>query len=400
MRVLACVLLLLVLCWATPVAAASVPPPTTIPTPAAVPGPCIDNTPSGPGDPRTRMCVPSSGWNGDLIVFAHGYVAPGEPLAVPDPIIGSAPLSALIQTLGYAYATTSYRRNGLVVLEGIEDVRALIAAFPAVTQKVPAHTYLLGFSEGALISTLLAERSRTLVSGVIAGCGPIGDFRQQTEYFGDFRVLFDYFFPGKLPPSAIAIPQSAIDTWASTYAPAIGAAVAAAPNTAAQLIATSGAATDLGNPKTVISTTLDLLWYNVFSTNDAAAQLGGNPFGNRSRVYGGSANDTALNAGVARFDASAAALASIDAYQTRGWPQVPLVVLHTTLDPIVPFAQFTRYQAKVQAQHSPNVSFVPVERYGHCTFTSGEILAAFNALLQRVATPRPQIYVPVAAIQP
>jgi hypothetical protein len=33
--------------------------------------------------------------------------------------------------LGYAFATTTYRQNGLAILEGVDDIRELVAAFPS-----------------------------------------------------------------------------------------------------------------------------------------------------------------------------------------------------------------------------------------------------------------------------
>src|SRR4051794_11541847 len=71
---------------------------------AGIPRPCVDGTlPSGA---LSRICVPV-GWNGQLIVFAHGYVAPGQPLgfyhlSLPD----GTPFPLVAQILGYAFATT------------------------------------------------------------------------------------------------------------------------------------------------------------------------------------------------------------------------------------------------------------------------------------------------------
>jgi hypothetical protein len=45
---------------------------------SAIPGSCANG--SLPGGARSRICVPSVGWNGELVVFAHSYVAPGSPL--------------------------------------------------------------------------------------------------------------------------------------------------------------------------------------------------------------------------------------------------------------------------------------------------------------------------------
>ena len=96
------------------------------PAHAATPGPCLQGLlPSGA---LSLVCLPSTGWNGQLVVFAHGYVAPGQPLdffhlTLPD----GTSLPLLTQSLGYAFATTSYRRNGLVILEGEDDIRQLVA---------------------------------------------------------------------------------------------------------------------------------------------------------------------------------------------------------------------------------------------------------------------------------
>src|SRR5436190_5377460 len=120
-----------------------------LPAPAAaqpMPGICHDGVlPSGA---LSRICVPDPGWNGDLVVFAHGYVAEtGEPLAfhhlqLPDGTSGPD----LVQSLGFAFATTSYRQNGLAILEGVQDIAELAASFAAATGHAPGRTILAGVS--------------------------------------------------------------------------------------------------------------------------------------------------------------------------------------------------------------------------------------------------------------
>ena len=80
---------------------------------------------------------------------------------------------------------------------------------------------MTGASEGGIVTALMAERHPELLTGALSACGPIGDFKKQTEYLGDFRVLFDYFFPNVLPPSPINIPPQVIANWQSSYVPAI-----------------------------------------------------------------------------------------------------------------------------------------------------------------------------------
>ena len=77
-----------------------------------------------------QICLPA-GWNGGLIVWAHGYVSPYQPLAIPTDAVGGTPISALVLGLGYGYATTSYRSNGLAAVDGSYDVESLLAQFVA-----------------------------------------------------------------------------------------------------------------------------------------------------------------------------------------------------------------------------------------------------------------------------
>lgn len=344
-----------------------------------VPGQCVPGVlPSGA---LSLVCVPVAGWNGQLVVYAHGYVAPGLPLdfyqlSLPD----GTPLPALIQSLGYAFATTSYRQNGLAILEGTADIRELVAAFSAAYPP-PTRTYLAGVSEGGLVAALLAEQSPEQFTGALATCGPIGSFRLQTNYIGDFRVLFDYYFPGVIPGSPINIPLSVIQNWQTQYAPAIAGLLASHPARTAELLRVAKAPSDPAQPATMVTTALDLLFYNVFATNDAAAKLGGNPFDNRLRWYFGSSNDVTLNRKVQRFSASPAAVRAMRSYETSGHLGVPLVTLHTILDDAVPAWHELLYIAKVRTYDRGRFLPVPVKRYGHCAFTTTEVVTAFGALV-------------------
>ena len=78
-----------------------------------------------PHQARWKICVPPA-WNGDLIIFAHGYVPnlPGIGLDFFDTLPDGTPVSTLVQGLGFAYATTSYRQNGLAILEGVATCRS------------------------------------------------------------------------------------------------------------------------------------------------------------------------------------------------------------------------------------------------------------------------------------
>jgi pimeloyl-ACP methyl ester carboxylesterase len=341
----------------------------------AIPGPCDPGV--LPGGAGSLICVPIAGWNGELVVFAHGYVAPGQPLNFYHLTLADGTfLPALVQSLGFAFATTTYRKNGLAILEGVEDMRQLTAAF-SVGHSVPLRTHLAGVSEGGLVAALLAERSPELYSSALATCGPIGSFSLQVNVVGDFRVLFDYFFPGIIPGSPISIPAGVMANWQSFYVPRITAALAANPGKALELMHVSHAAFDSTNPATIVNTTTDLLWYNVFGTNDAIQTLGGNPFGNSLRWYIGSSNDVRLNLRVQRFTAAPAARLALRPYETSGVLSIPVVSLHTTSDDVIPFWQELLYFGKADLFNRGGFIPIPVHRYGHCNFTTTEVAGAF-----------------------
>ena len=343
-----------------------------------------------------RICMPNAliPWNGDLVVYAHGYVPDlGQPVAIPEDqlILNGVSLPVLITNMQYAFAVTSYSANGLAVTEGVADVRDLVRVFKLkVGPALVKHVYLVGVSEGGLVTTLAVEKFPDVFSGGLAACGPVGDLRGQINYWGDFRVVFDVLFPDGLVPHWSAqnamIPQAMMLNW-DAEAFAIGQQLALPQNLPAiqQLLAVTGAPIDPSDPiNSTGQTVLGILWYNVFATNDGMAKLRGQPFDNTTRDYG------PLNSVVQRFTADRLPLNLINShYQTSGMLQVPLVTIHTTGDPIVPYWHETLYDAKVAASGASLLhTNIPVDRYGHCSFTVPEVMGAFQTLVLKVTGPQ------------
>lgn len=342
-----------------------------------------------------RICMPAIvPWNGDLFVYAHGYVSPTEPVGIPEDQMGLGGLSIdlIVNALGYGFVTTSYSTNGLAVVPAIEDLLDVVDIF-AATKGAPDRVFLVGVSEGGLITALSVEQHSDVYDGGLAMCGPYGDFAYQVNYLGDFRAVFDYFFPGLMPGDPTDIPGWLMDTWDSYYAATIRPEIEDLANAGKvdQLLAVTGAAFDPADPATREETIERLLWYNVFATNDAIDRLGGQPFDNVDRAYSGSDDDAQLNLGVQRVGADAAALAEIEAhYQTSGQLSVPVVTLHTTGDYLVPYWHARRYRGKTL--HADNLALHEhrtAEGYGHCTFTLVEALGAFLRLVEMVDDPPP-----------
>lgn len=334
---------------------------------------------------RYQICFPET-WNGDLVVYAHGYVPRSDTLRIPDDEVEGQTVASLVNGLGYAYATTSYRANGLVVPEAVLDVSDLIDVVRTRVRPDPERTFVVGFSEGGLVAALVAERYANKVDGALAGCGPIGDFLRQIDHVGDVRVAFDYFFPGVLPGTAVDVPDAAIEGWSTQYVPAIAAALLNDQGKTQQLIAVTGLPVEAGNPISAGESVISALFYNIFGTMDARERLGGQPFDNTTRVYTGSADDEALNSGIARHAADPAARTRLEqAFQTTGALTMPLVTLHTTQDPDVPQFHQALHAEKVEAAGSTAMAFLAQAtpaRYGHCEFTLLELMWAFSLITQ------------------
>ncbi len=137
-----------------------------------------------------RIEVPDD-WNGDLVLYAHGFVPEEVPvLAVQNP---SDDLRAHLLDSGYAWAASSYRANGYIPGIGATDTYELgkIFAGEAGQHHVGASTgdsgrpdriYLVGASMGGHVVGHAIEKWPNAYVGAMPVCGVMGD-----------NELFDYF---------------------------------------------------------------------------------------------------------------------------------------------------------------------------------------------------------------
>jgi pimeloyl-ACP methyl ester carboxylesterase len=365
------------------------------------------------------LIVPPN-WNKDLVIFAHGYVDPTISTTNPefsDPRIpyeqlilpgNTSTIPGMITQLGYAFAITSYSKNGLAVQEGVNDVVDLAAIFKAQHPDT-RWVYLVGASEGGLVTALAIEKNpEDVFSGGVASCGPIGDFIKQIDYWGDFRVIRDFFFDDPLyqipGPDPVTIPDTFDYNQWRTYTPQTVASLTVPAQTtgylalqiglnfifesgqdpakATQLINVTGAAVDASDfANSSLNTTIGILSYNVLATNDGKVELKGIPYNNKDplTVYTGSLDDIALNLGVERVGPRTATELAL--YQTTGVLGVPLIAMHNTGDPIVPFFHETLYQAKLDPDSASYYISIPIQSYGHCNFKASEALFSFWLLV-------------------
>ena len=114
------------------------------------------------GDSKITIALPEK-WNQHLLVLAHGYVPVGLPLSSDFPL----PLYQQLLEKGWMVAGTSYRRNGFMAEEGVEDIYSL-HKYLINKYGQPDRTILQGKSMGGMISTLIAESDKGKFDGVVA----------------------------------------------------------------------------------------------------------------------------------------------------------------------------------------------------------------------------------------
>jgi pimeloyl-ACP methyl ester carboxylesterase len=340
-----------------------------------------------------RICLPSEeSYNGSVVIWAHGFQDATESVQIPEDQLhfGDVYLPDLVNGLGFGFATNSYSKTGLAVLQGMEDILDLVTIYEDTVGR-PGKVYLVGASEGGIITTLLVEQYPQIFEGGLAACGPIGDFIQQINYFGDARATFEYYFPGLIPGEPFQPPEWLVESWSADggYYETFVEPVLLAPENAAARDEWVGVARlpyDKENyEETVMTSIRDVLNYAVVNQNDAAETLGGFPFDNARTWYSGASDPRALNASVPRTTADPEAIAEMRRnYTTSGVLKRPLMTMHTLLDQQVPYWHEPLYTQK----NLESDSFVtqrlnlPVNRYGHCNFTVEEALFMFMLLLR------------------
>jgi pimeloyl-ACP methyl ester carboxylesterase len=335
-----------------------------------------------------RICMPTAPYNGMLVIWAHGFQDAGTPVGIPEDqlCIGEFCIPNLINDLGFAFATNSYSKTGLAVVQGKDDILDLVEIF-AQQKGRPQKVFLVGASEGGVITALAIEQHPDIFSGGVAACGPVGDFARQINYFGDARATFQAFFPNLIPGDPFNPPQALVDVWAQYYDLVVKPIVLHPLNRARldQWAAVARLPFDSANYLATVELSMkDALRYSVVNLKDAAATLGGFPFDNASRAYTGSSNNALLNSVVPRVAADPVALAEMAArYTTTGVLERPLITLHTRRDQQVPYWHEQLYQLKTLASGALFTRHLnlPVDRYEHCAFTREEVLFSFAMML-------------------
>ncbi len=133
-----------------------------------------------------RIEVPAN-WNGELVLYAHGFRGGGLELTVSNP-----PFRQYLINHGFAWAASSYATNGYDVTQGVKDTHDLGNLFNGLVGN-PSRVYFTGTSMGGHITGVAIEQYPNAYDGAMPMCGVMGD-----------NTLFDYFVENHFAAQALA----------------------------------------------------------------------------------------------------------------------------------------------------------------------------------------------------
>ena len=349
-----------------------------------------------------RIEVPKSGWNGQLVMWAHGYAGTGEELTVGTPI-----MRRYLLDQGYAWAASSYSKNYYDVRVGVEDTNALALNFVAIagtkgrTLTAPSKIFITGVSMGGHISAAAVEAetqataiNKVRYNGAVPLCGVVGD-TELFNYFAGYQVAAQQL--ADVPMTAFPVADFA------ELAPTIQAALWTTFPTVsnAQGDKLKNVVRYLsGGPRAFF----DEGWADASHQNNIWSALGDD--GTVSGILNDNVLDTtqlfykvdASSPDVTDIDTSFNAAAfqitpTDDANRQRsdglrwipvihGEIDVPVVTLHTLGDLFVPFRMEQVYAERTRAKGTSQwLVQRAIRDVGHCAFTAAEAQAAFATMV-------------------
>lgn len=380
--------------WAAP------PPPDDQP----LPGYTISNPPLTPvtvhGAPSTvRQGVTGHaaydievppGWNGKLVMWAHGYRGQGTTLTVDPPAYG---LRQKWLDEGYAWAASSYYDNGYDVRAGVTATRHLAEYFADQVGR-PTQRFIAGVSMGGHIIGRSVEQYPRYYSGALPMCGVLGDDAL-------FDEILDYNLVAQGLSGVRAYPVPA--DYLTTDVPKIESTLGIDTVTTATPEPTNDLGKQLraiwvnrtGGPRPgtdgAFATWKDFLFtLAVPSGGTTLAEDPGQVATNVGRQY--TPNEPVdINSDVQRVPvANRAARYSNRLSQIpliSGKPRVPVLSLHDIGDGFVPFSMEQVYAQEVRRNHESGLLVQRAIRAAqHCEFSDPEAGRAWDDLVTWVRT--------------
>ncbi|HEY7487799.1 MAG TPA: hypothetical protein VH912_25325 [Streptosporangiaceae bacterium] len=371
-------------------------------------------------DGSTWLADVPAQWNGTLLLYSHGF-GPLTAQDAPSPAVGAALLAR-----GYALAGSSYAPGSLWALgSAVDDQLGTAEAVRGIIGR-PRHTIAFGTSMGGLISALLGETGRVdgalTTCGIVAGGADLNNYQLDAEYAltallapGEAIRLTGYATPDAANATGARLTQLLRDAQATPAGRARIAFAAALFNQSAWYPgSTKPAPGDFAEQEAqqfewlttgnVVNFVVGGRYWIELAAGGDSGWTAGVDFARLLRtsshlpqvraLYRSAGLDMRADLMALTRDAGIKADRSALAWMLRtstptGRLRAPELDVHTVSDQLVPVEQENQYARRVAAAgRSALLRQAYVDRAGHCNFTTGELVAATDAIRQRVATGR------------
>ncbi|WP_336711316.1 alpha/beta hydrolase family protein [Arthrobacter sp. USHLN218] len=365
-----------------------------------------------------RAEVPA-GWNGKLVLFAHGFRAgPANPAWDNS----FAPTASELVKRGYAVASSSYAATGWALETAAQDQLDTLAAFEEQFGEAD-RVIAMGRSMGGLVTSMMAEIPDAGIDGAVSTCGLVGGGVALNNYQLDAAyAAAELLLPGQdVRLTGFTTPEQSNATIASLKAALQQATESAEGRARIALVAallntpTELHGVDVDNPDALAAAQAQLV-LNTLPTvierrhtivNAAGGDSGWTAGVDYAKILRSSAQRPQVehmyrlagldlpkdlrtltaNADIAPDEAG---LAWMQRTSTpTGELQIPLLATHTLVDLLAPVEYQEEYAETVRrAGENPLFRQAFVDREGHCSFTVAENVASVQAMDQRLDTGR------------
>lgn len=310
------------------------------------------------------ICIPDN-WNQGLVMYAHGYEEIGEEIEAFEAELNE--FMEIFTSRGFAFAASAYKRQGLVIKDGIEDTEALRSYFE-IKYGDPELCIITGHSMGGIISLASIERYPSEYDGAMPLCGWLAPLHSLMKHVLDMLVSYDYLFGEN--NGEIVTGEKHIE-----------------PETISKLLGQKPELATLFSEhfRVRVSDLPEVIDFGQNMLKETTEWLGGLPVGNTETIYDGFGNENnKLNGKVKRYVADPDAAAYYIQYNTpTGIISDPVLALHTTYDELLPVQNYKYYEAATRIQGTGDLY---TQQYvvsdGHCNFTLEETGQAFDQLLK------------------
>jgi pimeloyl-ACP methyl ester carboxylesterase len=367
-----------------------------------------------------KIQCPTIAWNGTLLLYSHGYVAPGSLNPATD--VGDPATGAYLLAHGFALAGSSYATTGWAIQQALPDQIATLDVFDA-TYGTPTRTIAWGHSLGGIITAGLIQDYPNRFNAALPMCGVLAGGVATWNTALDAEFAFKQLLA---PTSMLQLVNITNPKANLALADSILGAAQATPQGQARLALVSALGDTPGwfNPASPEPAATDFVTQEANQFQWAANVTFPFVFALRAELEGRADGNVSWNTGVnyvadlaksadlreviglykaahlsltkdlltlnsaARISAKPSAVAYLAKYIAfDGDISVPVLTMHTTGDGLVVPENEQAYRSVVdRAGNGRLLRQIFVARAGHCTFTPAETITALNVLLNRLDT--------------